>query len=1512
MMRRLFSCICALFSLVTRGQVNLQTGAAEFSLPLYNYTDPNNRLGLGMSLYYINGNGLKVSEMASSFGTGWSLQVGGEIVRIQNGEPDDQYQPGNPSFNGTMDWSSRYYSANYFPNGYLYAEPDYHPSYPVTNGGAWMPMFSTKQNCLPSKAFIADREQDEFQFTFNGRTGKFVIGKDGSIKSIEDTKLKIEKVEGTMPSNIRTKISEFTIVDESGIKYVFRDRELSEVLRYDQVQYSNNGYRVQFGDVYLVYHDDCKKFSCNPNVILASGLGSYTVSKWHLSEIINPLTNNQITFNYETYALETNSNISFQKSVSDGETDYSLTLGKVKGICKRITSISCSPKEQVKFVYGSLTRQDLPCDKYIDNIQVLYNGVCKTRWQFQLGYTGKNDIFPITYSTNAPPYSNDNPFLRLCLLSAQKIGFDGTSEPAYEFTYNLGNANNSTDYIPARFSYFHDHWGYSNIAWFTWQPNNDFGNSDPVSVCYSWGDYKLQIDDPITKRQPVDKQAQNGILNSIKYPTGGTLTFEYEQNTANYNGANVLMGGVRVKKTTLNDAISQANDVVMDYSYVKADGNSSGWGFEPSIYTESTDATVHKSGNSILAAANLRQVVSAIFIKKSSGPVDLVVSWLIDFLVGLFTPSYKDFTIYSTCSEPVNFGDGLTFQYSRVEVKSSQANNGKTVYEFTSPNDFALFVPSLGFPYASKQRYAEWAYGLPKDVYVYDNVNSTFPKKRTSNSYHYIASNYTNANFLSQKWAPHHLEYRSYTDYAMLTSTSTDYITSAYYYPMVGHTELYETKEYQYNNNGEYRVASTEYFYNSSFQLSKTKSYNSKNELVENYTYFPNDYTLTGAIQSMKDNNVLNTPIASQTFVTKNGGGTYALSGSLSEFGTISNGDLKLLKNYTFQNAQPVAASTVGFSPQNLNPNSQYYKNLQEVKYNTAGLPEAVLSNGRKVGKLFGYDNKLVIAEVSNASGGEAFFDSFEEPGIWSGMNYDNSKLHTGKLSGRIDNLGVGSKICPANNWLSITLSQSTNFKVSGWVYSDHPNAGVWLEIQYATGQDSRHYSFSHNKNKWVYIEAEFLVPANATGLRLHLENQGAVDWADYGGSIWYDDVRLHPSNARMVSYTYDPLIGLLSKTDVNNRSIFNEYDGLGRLIHVMDDDHNILKKYCYNYAGQPETCPVFSVGNTVKNKVFQKNNCETTAGYYGTQVTYSVHANKYFGSTQPIADALAQAEIDREGQAFANLNGGCLAGSANIQKSQTFTRNNCTNEKTGSQVIYVVPSGKYGAATLTLANQLADDDILTNGQAYANATGTCLYYSAAIVGNFYSRSCSSSQNPDPYPVSIPAGAFTSPSSQGDANYSAQFEAQRQADLYGQCSNSTVTIYARLEVAPSNYGSTNDGTEFYWSQEVSAYLRFYSDASCTQPLALPKTVSYTIDTHGYMEYVESYEYRPGYTIFQGTAPVGATEIFFDDILSFEGFWGFLNSNSEWDYYEKWKDDYELSSLGNGAIIRPAIYPAHTF
>jgi len=65
--------------------------------------------------------------------------------------------------------------------------------------------------------------------------------------------------------------------------------------------------------------------------------------------------------------------------------------------------------------------------------------------------------------------------------------------------------------------------------------------------------------------------------------------------------------------------------------------------------------------------------------------------------------------------------------------------------------------------------------------------------------------------------------------------------------------------------------------------------------------------------------------------------------------------------------------------------------------------------------------------------------------------------------------------------------------------------------------------------------------------------------------------------NAQVTGYSYKPLVGITSLTDPRGQKTTYEYDSFQRLSTVKDHAGNIVKQYCYNYAGQQTTC--YNVG---------------------------------------------------------------------------------------------------------------------------------------------------------------------------------------------------------------------------------------------------------------------------------------------------------------------------------------------
>ncbi|WP_126972916.1 DUF5977 domain-containing protein [Gynurincola endophyticus] len=202
-------------------------------------------------------------------------------------------------------------------------------------------------------------------------------------------------------------------------------------------------------------------------------------------------------------------------------------------------------------------------------------------------------------------------------------------------------------------------------------------------------------------------------------------------------------------------------------------------------------------------------------------------------------------------------------------------------------------------------------------------------------------------------------------------------------------------------------------------------------------------------------------------------------------------------------------------------------------------------------------------------------------------------------------------------------------------------------------------------------------------------------------------------SNLLVNATTFDfkPLVGMIKSTDSRGLNTFYEYDDLHRLARIKDNDGNIIKKYYYNLASQPDENLANSIVfyNAYQEQSFRKNNC--TSGGIGDDKVYKVPYGMFSSLvSQHQADSLAMKYLtDMNGQNDINTVGGCTW--YNIEEVRTYYKQCGLNSDSGSAVIYTVPANKYSSrVSYTAARNLAIAEINANGQAYANANGICIY----------------------------------------------------------------------------------------------------------------------------------------------------------------------------------------------------------
>lgn len=1348
--RILYTGLFILFAGRLFSQVNLQTGSATFSLPIFNWQDDKSRLNTIIALSYNSGNGLKVSDLPSNVGQGWNLVGGGVIVRMQVGEPDDQWaKTGN-------EWDITKY-----PPGILYAtEPAYKG---CPNALTKYPIYGWKNQVYKQHNVIAeDKELDYFSFQLNGKAGMFVVDPTniGNCKMLGDSKMKItfQQDAGLINQGIRTRITSFSVQDVDGLIYKFSKHGLTKILK------------SEFCDANLVQYQRQPKFESG-KVYHQAGFDNgqivnpWVIGSWYLTEIEDALTHRKVFFNYATRNISNNAG---EEVIFNQQKNYPIIFHR-KSVTQTpaLTSITFPDGHTTALNYGA-ARLDLNGDYILSSIDVQYQGRYLSRHELSTSYFILNRY-------GVPVSDFQKRVSRLCLVGIRKIGPDLKEDtPPYKFDYYTGS-NAPDDFVPPPFSFAKDIWGFyngDNTKGF-WYENipltttlTSLTNSNHVKgLCY------LRHDVSGIYLNPKTGYAKNGLLRQIVYPTGGTLTYEYAQNNGVLGGVSRPVGGVQVSKTSSTDggfSNGCANPVTAQYNYVLSGigGASSLWGLEMPVNSkvvsnhyqpewrsykwsfscvpfgccywhfqypgiESMQQATDLNGlqkfmetmSPVLGIVSMLSTIQNIVTTVGGGsPVSLIIDvvlGIVQVAVTCIGDQSRDNTVTMYYSSNLNDAAPLPTQFKRVEVVEGAGAAGKTVQVFTSEEDYAIWEPQNP-KYSAKQRFATWAYGLPKITSIYDvNGNKV---KETENIYDFsqtkriinycdgghglpcntsgLTTNLVSCNCEVEKnssqrntnWSDPG-QYNNPASY--LTSSSAD-LKVDFYGMYTGRTELTTTKERSFkpNSSTEFLEAVTNYNYNpSNYEVSTLSTTNVTGEIKTKYIKYSSDYTVPGSIlETMVQNNLVSVPVTTSNAVYKNyapnSWQTYYLDEKVTEFTTLSNGDIRPYRILEQRFDKPMPTYNPGgttyagyIAPGS--PSNPSYKEVQTFSYDATGNLIGLKDEGnRKVANIYDYDEKYVTASIINADllSDYPAYTSFETSsfGGWSVIRSGTENTAT-SVTGSKSYTFITGKFGLNPTLLRRSVNTAKPYIVSFW------SSGATITV---TGGATLVKS-APTINGFTYYEYDIA--------------QGTAT-IDVSGTGVVDELRCYPKTARMRTVTYDPVIGKTSECDENNRITYYEYDKLGRLWMVKDEKKNVVKMYEYNNvsAAKQNGCPGIYY-NRLISETFTKDNCGS--GYLGGEVTYTVPANTYSSAlSQADADAQAEAQLLANGQSYANTNGSCILLYFNTQQSEVFTTESCEPGYIGGNVTYMVPAGRYSSTISQAdANQQALDEIEANGEAYAN-----------------------------------------------------------------------------------------------------------------------------------------------------------------------------------------------------------------
>lgn len=234
-------------------------------------------------------------------------------------------------------------------------------------------------------------------------------------------------------------------------------------------------------------------------------------------------------------------------------------------------------------------------------------------------------------------------------------------------------------------------------------------------------------------------------------------------------------------------------------------------------------------------------------------------------------------------------------------------------------------------------------------------------------------------------------------------------------------------------------------------------------------------------------------------------------------------------------------------------------------------------------------------------------------------------------------------------------------------------------------------------------------------------------------------------------------------------------------IISQSDADDKAMKdieQNGQNWVNEHGRCITILWYNVKKSKSFRKNDCDPDTEE-GSLVTMTIEAGRFSSTiSQEDADRKAEAELDANGQDYANSHGTCNTVKwYNDRKSKMFQKTDCEVTEVGSTVEYVVEAGRFSSSVSKEdANRKALEALEAEGPGYANEHGTCetnLWYSAEKSKVFYKNDCEDGFIGAPYTYTVEAGKYTSGVSQEDADRKALDDidknGQGQANLNGEC-----------------------------------------------------------------------------------------------------------------------------------------------
>jgi len=369
--------------------VSYYRGTTHVNIPLFNIETRD--ITLNISIQY-DTKGIRVGEVASSVGAGWSLSAGGLITRQIRQRPDE-------------------YNLGYLQNA---------STANFETDTALRQQVSDLQAGNGSSDTPVDEDPDLFFINFLGKSAKFIIDnetKKAVVQSFNDWKIDIDYEDSNI-GNFR--INRIIVTDEFGTQYYFGQDSSGVNSAYDIVTSVSSGL-----------------ISESPK----NQENGYKTA-WHLKEI--KTQTNSYTFNYTSEQVTTYAKTDIKTGDNIGEISLSKT-----GTTQQVIQTIFFPEGTLNFIYNPMEREDLYGGKALNNVILKDKKGTQIKkiflvQSYRLGDGNHTNIHPNVLSKDLKADK------RLFLNQINEMGKDENVISSYKFQYNpteLPNRHsNSIDY----------------------------------------------------------------------------------------------------------------------------------------------------------------------------------------------------------------------------------------------------------------------------------------------------------------------------------------------------------------------------------------------------------------------------------------------------------------------------------------------------------------------------------------------------------------------------------------------------------------------------------------------------------------------------------------------------------------------------------------------------------------------------------------------------------------------------------------------------------------------------------------------------------------------------------------------------------------------------------------------------------------------------------------------------------------------------------------------------------